>query len=96
MSKPLRLGIAGLGTVGVGVLRILRQQAALLEARTGCAMTIHANSILCRAGSFSTVFPYRVPLWQLRRMVSVEVKGDFYVEYSTRGVGRSCSPAFRA
>ena len=29
MSKPLRLGIAGLGTVGVGVLRILRQQAAL-------------------------------------------------------------------
>ncbi|UOA14236.1 MULTISPECIES: homoserine dehydrogenase [Sulfitobacter] len=48
MSKPLRLGIAGLGTVGVGVLRILRQQAALLEARTGCAMTVSAVSARTR------------------------------------------------
>ena len=34
MSQPLRLGIAGLGTVGVGVIKIIRQQAALLQART--------------------------------------------------------------
>ena len=34
-SAPLRLGIAGLGTVGIGVLRILRQQADLLETRLG-------------------------------------------------------------
>lgn len=44
MSDPLRLGIAGLGTVGVGVLRIIRQQAALLEARTGRTITISAVS----------------------------------------------------
>ena len=44
MSDPLRLGIAGLGTVGVGVVRIIRQQAALLEARTGRKMTISAVS----------------------------------------------------
>jgi homoserine dehydrogenase len=42
--KPLRLGIAGLGTVGVGVVRIVRQQAALLSARTGRAITISAVS----------------------------------------------------
>ena len=42
MSDPLRLGIAGLGTVGVGVVRIIRQQAALLEARTGRKLTISA------------------------------------------------------
>ena len=44
MSEPLRLGIAGLGTVGVGVVRIIRQQAALLEARLGRKITISAVS----------------------------------------------------
>lgn len=44
MTTPLRLGIAGLGTVGIGVVRIIRQHAALLEARTGRAITISAVS----------------------------------------------------
>ncbi|NNE52920.1 MAG: homoserine dehydrogenase [Sulfitobacter sp.] len=44
MTQPLRLGIAGLGTVGVGVVRIVRKQAALLEARTGRPLTISAVS----------------------------------------------------
>ena len=35
MTEPLRLGIAGLGTVGAGVVKIIRQKAALLEARGG-------------------------------------------------------------
>jgi homoserine dehydrogenase len=30
MTETLRLGIAGLGTVGVGVVKIVRQQSALL------------------------------------------------------------------
>ena len=44
MSQPLRLGIAGLGTVGVGVVQILRKQAALLTARTGRQLSISAVS----------------------------------------------------
>ncbi|MGB5865193.1 MAG: homoserine dehydrogenase [Sulfitobacter sp.] len=44
MSQPLRLGIAGLGTVGVGVVQILRKQVALLEARTGRTLVISAVS----------------------------------------------------
>lgn len=32
---PLRLGIAGLGTVGAGVVKLLRAQSALLAARAG-------------------------------------------------------------
>lgn len=44
MHDPLRLGIAGLGTVGVGVLKIIRQQAAMLQARTGRKITISAVS----------------------------------------------------
>ncbi|MGJ8602784.1 MAG: homoserine dehydrogenase [Marivita sp.] len=42
MTKPLRLGIAGLGTVGVGVVKIIRHKAALLEARGGRPITISA------------------------------------------------------
>ena len=41
MSK-LRLGIAGLGTVGAGTVRILRRQSAMLERRTGRAIEIAA------------------------------------------------------
>ncbi|PCH74413.1 MAG: homoserine dehydrogenase [Rhodobacteraceae bacterium] len=44
MTAPLRLGIAGLGTVGVGVVRILRKRAALLSARTGRDISISAVS----------------------------------------------------
>ncbi|RII39176.1 homoserine dehydrogenase [Pseudooceanicola sediminis] len=44
MSEPLRLGIAGLGTVGVGVLKILRREAAMLTARTGREITVSAVS----------------------------------------------------
>lgn len=34
-SQPLRLGIAGLGTVGCGVIEIIQNNAALLKQRTG-------------------------------------------------------------
>lgn len=44
MADPLRLGIAGLGTVGAGVVKIIRQKAALLEARAGRPVTISAVS----------------------------------------------------
>ena len=48
MSNPLRLGIAGLGTVGVGTVRIVQRQAALLTARTGRDITISAVSARTR------------------------------------------------
>jgi homoserine dehydrogenase len=48
MSDPLRLGIAGLGTVGTGVVKIVRQKAALLEERAGRAVVITAVSARTR------------------------------------------------
>lgn len=33
MNKPLRIGIAGLGTVGLGVVKLLQAQSTLLEKR---------------------------------------------------------------
>ncbi|NEU36095.1 homoserine dehydrogenase, partial [bacterium LRH843] len=48
MSQPLRLGIAGLGTVGIGVVKIIQHQADLLTMRTGRPVTISAISARTR------------------------------------------------
>ncbi|HMB12584.1 MAG TPA: homoserine dehydrogenase [Roseovarius sp.] len=48
MNTPLRLGIAGLGTVGTGVVRIVRQKAETLAARAGRPITITAVSARTR------------------------------------------------
>ena len=44
MSEPLRLGIAGLGTVGIGVIRIVQTHADLIARRTGRKVCITAVS----------------------------------------------------
>ncbi len=44
MSDPLRLGIAGLGTVGVGVVKIIQREADLLAKRCGRPIEIVAVS----------------------------------------------------
>jgi len=41
-AAPLRLGIAGLGTVGVGVVKMIQKNAALLTQRAGREITISA------------------------------------------------------
>lgn len=48
MTTPLRLGIAGLGTVGVGVVKILRQKANILADRSGRPIVITAVSARSR------------------------------------------------
>ena len=44
MTQVLRLGIAGLGTVGAGVVKIVQRHANLLQARTGRSIEITAVS----------------------------------------------------
>ncbi len=44
MPAPLRLGLAGLGTVGIGVVRIVQDHADLIAARAGRPVTITAVS----------------------------------------------------
>lgn len=48
MANALRLGIAGLGTVGVGVIKIVQEHAAMLEARAGRSISITAVSALSK------------------------------------------------
>jgi homoserine dehydrogenase len=40
--SPLRIGIAGLGTVGAGVVRVLSENAGLIAARAGVPITVTA------------------------------------------------------
>jgi homoserine dehydrogenase len=49
MPNPLRLGIAGLGTVGVGVIRMLETHAELIAARAGQPLAITAVSARSKA-----------------------------------------------
>ncbi len=43
-SKPLRIALAGLGTVGVGVIRLIETNADLIRARAGRAIEVVAVS----------------------------------------------------
>lgn len=44
MTSPLRIGVAGLGTVGAGVIKIIEQRAENLKLRTGREIIITAVS----------------------------------------------------
>ena len=48
MPAPLRLGIAGLGTVGGAVVKLLAQNGRLVAARAGRALAITAVSARSR------------------------------------------------
>ena len=67
MTKPLRLGIAGLGTVGIGVVKIIRRQAAMLEARTGrpIVITLCLRGMPARIAAFPCqIMPGKRILWR--------------------------------
>jgi len=49
MPSPLRLGIAGLGTVGAGVIRLIQAETHLIAARAGREVQIVAISARSRA-----------------------------------------------
>lgn len=48
MADTLRIGLAGLGTVGVGVIRLLETNRDLLTARAGMQLKVTAVSAQSR------------------------------------------------
>ncbi|SON56313.1 Homoserine dehydrogenase [Hartmannibacter diazotrophicus] len=44
MSKPLRLGLAGLGTVGSSLFRLIDEEADLIASRAGCPIVVSGVS----------------------------------------------------
>ena len=49
MTTTLKLGIAGLGTVGSGVIKMLNKNATLLTARAGRQIIVSAVSARSRS-----------------------------------------------
>ena len=48
MTSPLRLGIAGLGNVGAGVVKLIQRHGPMLAARAGRPIEIVAVSARSR------------------------------------------------
>ena len=88
MSQPLRLGIAGLGTVGIGVVRIIRQHKAMLEARTGRQIVISAIS--ARDASKDRGVPLSGYAWE-DDPVALATRGD--VDVFVELIGGDSGPA---
>ncbi len=65
---PLRVGIAGLGTVGAGVVRVLRDNAEVIAARAGRPIVVSAVSARDRGRDRGVSlegmqFRSRMPMW---------------------------------
>jgi homoserine dehydrogenase len=73
---PLRIAIAGLGTVGVGVIRLLATNAALIEARAGRPIEVVAVSARDRGkerGVDISSFAWEDDMTALARRADVDV-----------------------
>jgi len=93
-ASPLRLGIAGLGTVGTGTVKIIQKHAALLSARAGRPIEITAVSARSRAKNRDIdLSPYRWEKDPLALATSDEI--DVFVELigGDEGVAREAVTA---
>ncbi len=80
MSNPLRLGIAGLGTVGAGVLCLLEEQQELLRQRCGRALLVTAVSSRDRTKNRGVELSPSVTWYDDARALAKAVDVDVVVE----------------
>ena len=88
MSEPLRLGIAGLGTVGIGVVKILQENRDVISRRAGREIQITAVSARDRGrdrGTDISSFAWEADPVSLARRSDV----DLYIEL----IGGDAGPA---
>jgi len=88
MSRPLSIGVAGLGTVGAGVLKLLSENAGIVAARAGRPVVVTAVSARDRARDRG------VPLSSLRWYEDpVALAADPQVDAVVELIGGSEGPA---
>ena len=88
MTKPLSVGIAGLGTVGAGVAKLLRDNAGIIAARAGRPIVVTAVSSRDRAKDRG------VPTAGLRWYEdAVALAADSGVDVVVEAIGGSEGPA---
>jgi homoserine dehydrogenase len=93
MTAPLKIGIAGLGTVGLSVMRVLRDQASVLERQCGRKVEVTAVSARDRGRDrgvdLSAVEWFADP-------VELATRADIDVFVELIGGGGGNSPAYAA
>lgn len=90
MTAPLRIGLAGLGTVGGGVLHLLQDNQALIEARAGRRLEVVAVSARDRSKARA------LPLEGLRWAETAEaLADDAEVDVVVELIGGDDGPARR-
>ncbi len=88
MTRPLSIGVAGLGTVGGGVVTMLRQNADIIAARAGRPIAVTAVSARDRSRDRG------IPLSGLRWYEdAVALAGDPTVDVVVEVIGGSEGPA---
>jgi homoserine dehydrogenase len=88
MTRPLAIGVAGLGTVGAGVLKLLRDNAGVIAARAGRSIAVTAVAARDRGRDRG------VPLDGLRwHEDPVALAGDDTVDVVVELIGGSDGPA---
>jgi homoserine dehydrogenase len=88
MTRPLAIGVAGLGTVGAGVLKLLRDNAGIIAARAGRPIAVTAVAARERGRDRG------VPLDGLRWYEDpVALAGDSKVDVVVELIGGSDGPA---
>ncbi|MBC9179662.1 homoserine dehydrogenase [Pseudoroseomonas ludipueritiae] len=88
MTRPLAIGVAGLGTVGAGVLKLLRDNAGIIAARAGRPIAVTAVAARDRTRNRG------VPLDGLRWYEDpVALAGDDKVDVVVELIGGSDGPA---
>ena len=88
MTRPLSVGVAGLGTVGAGVLKVLRENADLIAARAGRPIVVTAVSARDRTRDRG------VPVTGLRWYDDpVALAGDDGIDVVVEAIGGSEGPA---
>lgn len=80
MPEPLRLGIAGLGTVGAGVLILLQEQQELLRQRCGRALQVTAVSARDRSKRRGVTLPSDVTWFDDARELAKAGDVDVVIE----------------
>lgn len=88
-------------TVSQLELEVNHAVTSAFAKRNKCALLSHSNSVLGRSGAddASFVLPYRVPYWQLRRMISTEClpkERSFFVDYRRMTEGSMETRRFEA
>ena len=91
MTAPLKIGIAGLGTVGLSVVRVLRDQAELLERQ--CGRKIEVRAISARTKSRDRGMDLSGIDW-FDDPVDLATRADVDVFVELMGGGGGNSPAF--